>query len=231
MKKTLIFIFLVFVLLATTSAQSMLSNSYYIRSLELQAEAEAAFDEGDYDLAADLAMQAEENSRLSDEYVAKMILMHDATEKIAEAQTKYDWAITVRAETRFPEQFALANTDLAMAKENFKDEAYNEAIFYANTVLQTLSAVTFEGFFPKYFVVRELSQKHDCFWRIAGLPFVYNDPFKWPLLYNANKSKLPNPGNPDLILPGMTLIIPEAGDEIREGTWVDGNKYPVYKSK
>jgi nucleoid-associated protein YgaU len=29
-------------------------------------------------------------------------------------------------------------------------------------------------------------------------PFIYNDPWQWRLIYEANKSQLPQPDNPDI---------------------------------
>jgi nucleoid-associated protein YgaU len=46
----------------------------------------------------------------------------------------------------------------------------------------------------------------DCFWNIAGR--VYGNPRLWRVLYDANKSKLPDPDNPDLLKPGTVLDIP-----------------------
>jgi nucleoid-associated protein YgaU len=48
----------------------------------------------------------------------------------------------------------------------------------------------------------------DSLWKIAANPGVYNNPYQWRRLYNANKRNLINPNNPHLILPGMVLVIP-----------------------
>lgn len=48
-------------------------------------------------------------------------------------------------------------------------------------------------------------KKGDCLWRISGYSFIYNDPRKWPVIYEANKDKI---RNPDLIYPGQLLLIP-----------------------
>lgn len=72
---------------------------------------------------------------------------------------------------------------------------------------------------PQYYVVRLIESARDCFWRIAEYPFVYGDPLQWPVLYQANKDKLPQPDNPHLILPGMVMTIPPREGEMREGTW------------
>jgi hypothetical protein len=42
-------------------------------------------------------------------------------------------------------------------------------------------------------------------WKIAGKPEVYNDPYKWLLLYHANRDQI---FDPDLIYPGMILLVP-----------------------
>lgn len=42
-------------------------------------------------------------------------------------------------------------------------------------------------------------------WEIAGKPEVYNDPYRWLLLYHANRDQI---FEPDLIYPGMVLLIP-----------------------
>lgn len=56
----------------------------------------------------------------------------------------------------------------------------------------------------------------ECLWWIAEYEDIYNDPFMWPLIYNANSDQIKNP---DLIYPGQTFHIPRSGcsmDEIRE---------------
>gem|GEM_PF-985505 len=45
----------------------------------------------------------------------------------------------------------------------------------------------------------------DNLWGIAGLPEVYNDPYRWLLLYHANRDQI---FEPDLIYPGMILLVP-----------------------
>ena len=78
---------------------------------------------------------------------------------------------------------------------------------------------------PAQFTVRTWEHDRDCYWNIAGLPWVYNDPTLWVLLYNANIEKMVQQDNPDLIHPGMVLDIPSVRGETREGMWIDG---PVY---
>lgn len=44
----------------------------------------------------------------------------------------------------------------------------------------------------------------DNLWDISGLPDIYSDPYRWPLIYKANQDKI---ADADLIYPGQTLTI------------------------
>jgi nucleoid-associated protein YgaU len=61
-------------------------------------------------------------------------------------------------------------------------------------------------------------QQEDSFWSISGKSFIYDNPFLWYILYNANKDKLLEPDNPRYIEPGIVMEIPSIHGEIREGT-------------
>jgi nucleoid-associated protein YgaU len=82
---------------------------------------------------------------------------------------------------------------------------------------------------PATYTVRPWSVSKDCFWNIAGFPWVYGNPRQWRLLYNANKSKLPNPNNPDILEPGIVLDIPSIKGEARQGAWESGKTYEPLK--
>lgn len=77
---------------------------------------------------------------------------------------------------------------------------------------------------PATYIVRLIPERRDCFWRIAEYPFVYGDPLKWPILYEANKDKIPQADNPHLILPEMEVTIPSIDGEKREGVWTPEEK-------
>lgn len=69
-------------------------------------------------------------------------------------------------------------------------------------------------------------KKGDCLWVIAKKKTVYNDPFEWPILYEANKDKIKNP---NLIYPGQKLNIPRGGltmDEVKKARKEAGAKIP-----
>ena len=48
-------------------------------------------------------------------------------------------------------------------------------------------------------------QKGECLWKIAEYEKIYQDPFQWPLIYNANKDQIKDP---DLIFPDQNFAIP-----------------------
>jgi len=78
---------------------------------------------------------------------------------------------------------------------------------------------------PARYAVRSWGVSKDCFWNIAAYPWVYGDPHQWRVLYNANKSKLPDPNNPNLIEPGIVLDIPSIKGETRQGAWDSSKTY------
>lgn len=48
-------------------------------------------------------------------------------------------------------------------------------------------------------------ERGDCLWTISEGQDVYDDPFKWPLIYKANRDQIKDP---DLIYPDQTFSIP-----------------------
>ncbi|MCL2215008.1 MAG: hypothetical protein FWC06_07350 [Treponema sp.] len=72
---------------------------------------------------------------------------------------------------------------------------------------------------PSQYTVRTWAVERDSLWTIAGYPWVFNDPYRWPELYEANRSRMPQPDNPDLIRPGFIINIPSNRGELRQGMW------------
>lgn len=50
--------------------------------------------------------------------------------------------------------------------------------------------------------------KGDCLWKIAGKEEIYNDPFMWPIIYDANRAQIKDP---NLIYPNQKFLIPRSG--------------------
>jgi nucleoid-associated protein YgaU len=78
---------------------------------------------------------------------------------------------------------------------------------------------------PATYTVRLIPEQRDCLTKIAGYPFVYGDPERWPVLYNANKATLRHPENADIIIPGEVLVIPSLAGEPREGSFDPSFEY------
>jgi LysM repeat protein len=51
----------------------------------------------------------------------------------------------------------------------------------------------------------------DNLWNIAGNNSIYGDPYKWPLIYKANKSRI---SDADLIYPGQTFDIDKSPSSV-----------------
>jgi len=68
----------------------------------------------------------------------------------------------------------------------------------------------------KSYTVGTWSENRDCLWNIAAKNEIYGDPFQWSKIWQANTDIV---RNPDIILPGQVLTLPEAGtktdDEVR----------------
>jgi LysM repeat protein len=69
-------------------------------------------------------------------------------------------------------------------------------------------------------------KKGDSLWAIAKKKNVYNDPFLWPVIYDANKAKIKKV---NLIYPGQKLKIPRSGitmDAVKDARKKAGAKKP-----
>ena len=69
-------------------------------------------------------------------------------------------------------------------------------------------------------------KKGDCLWGIAKKKTVYNDPFQWPILYEANKDIIKKA---NLIYPGQKFKVPRSGltmDDVKKARKEAGAKKP-----
>ncbi|MDO9527614.1 MAG: LysM peptidoglycan-binding domain-containing protein [Syntrophales bacterium] len=60
---------------------------------------------------------------------------------------------------------------------------------------------------------RHVVKRGECLWWIAKYKDIYNDPFQWPIIYDANSNLI---NDPDLIYPGQIFSIPRKGYTIEE---------------
>ena len=218
------------------------NNSYFQASQRYYKLAEGAYDFGDYDSSTNYAQEAIRYARLSDEYVALQMKIKEANDAIAAAKSRIDWATSSGASKQYPSEFRDAESWYGKSISARSAEEWDSAIDAAHRVVELLAYIgaapakteapvdrtdtdTGTDFLPATYTVRTWASFKDCLWNIAGRPWAYGDPFKWRLLYDANKSKLRDPNNPDLIEPGMVLSIPSLKDEVRQGAWDENKAY------
>lgn len=220
-------------------AQSYSNNEYLKKSLELRALSTTAFDAGDYDAATAYAREAKDWALKSDEYIAKAMaamtkadaarqqaLARAVAEKaIAAATERYNWAVSVNAKQGYPSEFASATDNLDDARRAFTSTDYGRAKVRAEAVIAYLAGVSEFQPWPAAYKVRSISGRADCLWRIAEYSFIYNDPLKWPAIYEANRKFLKDPSNPNLIFPGQILTIPSLDGETRSGSYDPKKSY------
>jgi hypothetical protein len=202
---------------------SISNNEYYLRSLELNKLAMETYEYGDYEASAGFAQEAISYAELSDEYVS--------TQLINEAERLKKWADNNNIAAKFPNNYQEGKTQYENAVDAHSNENWNESIDSAVKAIEIFTAFqstgkppATSGTLPKQYTVRTWRVERDCLWTIAGYSWVYGDPWKWRELYNANKDKMPEPANPDLIEPGMVLDIPNISGETRQGMWSPTNK-------
>ena len=296
MKKRLLILF-AFILAAGLSlgAQSLIDNPDYQKSVQLNAMAKQAYDDGDYDAAAQYAAQAKDFAALSDKYVDKLladkamaaakagmawadgidakttypdkyqaaadlyasaqssyssedyptatddakkteaavdvIAAADADAAIAQAKAAISAAEAISAPKNYPKEYATAKTALSDALAAYDSQDYGTAAQRARASVAALAGVKAGQAWPAVYVVRLIPARRDCLWRIAEYPFIYNNPLKWTVIYDANKKTFRDPGNPNLIFPGQKLKIPAIKGESREGTYDPNTQYEAFPKK
>jgi nucleoid-associated protein YgaU len=247
MKKYLL---ILFVLAAASSialgAQSLTDNPNYQKSLELSAQAKQAFDAGDYDAATEFADQAKQFALLSDQYVAKMLAKAEADKAMLQAKDKLAWADGVGAKDKYPDLYMKASGEYDDAQASYTSEDYPTAEDKARQSVATLDEIAASiaaaaqaaktakssgDMWPAVYVVRLIPARRDCLWRIAEYPFIYNNPLKWTVIYEANKKTFRDPGNPNLIFPGQKLSIPAIKGESRDGEYDPSKSYKPFPKK
>ena len=214
------------------------NNRYFIESVRLTNLAQTAYEDGDYDNSTQYSEEAIRYAHLSDEYVRLQLKIKEADDAIAAARMRLEYAGTpaIDAASRYPSEYAQAQIFYNDARNYRSRESWDEAITAANRVMNLLAMISegptvatvtdpSEYPLPAQYTVRTWELVRDCFWNIAGRPWAYGDPNQWRLLYNANRTKLPQLDNPDLIHPGMVLDIPSIRGETREGMWAEGRNY------
>ncbi len=207
---------------------SYADNPYQKQAREYSLMAQQSFDAGEYDKSSEYSAEAEKNAELSRTYIEKMVAKAEAEKQMNAARTRLRWAEGIRADKNYPMSYSAAVKAVADGTEAYNNEEYKQAAEYAKNALEALASVKEVTPLPKYYVVRPWEETRDCFWNIAGRSYVYNNPTLWENLYQANKSSMRKPDNPNLIFPGMTIEIPSISGEYREGVYNPSIKYEPF---
>lgn len=228
--KKLVTVILTLVSASMLFAASYRNNTYQKLANEYTRKAQNALDAGDYVLAEDYAAKAEENAALSEAYIKKMLAKSEADSAMRQASKRLDYAKSIGADRNFQMAYSAAQKSYASAEDAYKTEDYATAVAYANQVMEALADIKEITPLPQYYIVRPWAETKDCYWNISGRPYVYNNPLLWENLYQANKSNMPKPGDPNLIMPGMKMEIPSLTGEYREGVYSPSKKYDGYSA-
>jgi len=219
--------------------QALKDNPDYKKALELQAKADQAYAAGDYEAAYRYAEDAKQYSAKAEDYSSTLATRYRASNWLSLARQKLTEAEALGAKTRYAEEHKQAVDNYAQAQIAFRGGKWEESIEFSKNVVAWLASVVpateeepvtvvEQPVFPKYYVVRLILDDRDCFNKIAGYSWVYNDRYEWRILYEANKNVIRHPDNPHLIHPGQVFEIPSLYGEIREGTYDPDREYPTF---
>ena len=224
MKKTAILCTVFFVLGAVLLFAVSYDNNEYQRKSRAYSElARRAYSEGDYDASIEYSRLAEENAQKSADYIQYMLARVEAEQAMNRARTRYTWAKNNKAEEKYPEAFKTATEALQAGNTAFGNKDFDVAVVCAKKVLDALAVVTGDessfATLPAQYRIRTWRGERDCLWNIAKDKAIYDNPYLWRKLYEANKNKLPDHNNPDWVEPGIILTIPSLRGEKRDGMY------------
>ena len=218
---------------------SLKNNTYYLESLKMSNLARLSYSEGDYDQSAWYSAEATRLALLSDEYISDKMKSSRGIARLLEAQKRLEWAESSGAAEYYPKEVEQAKTDFNEAVEARKTEDWDNVIVWAEKVFEDLDGVAApppKGSappnlpeLPTQYKVRPWDKFGDCFWNISK--WFYGTPWRWPVLYKANKHKIPDENNPDLIEIGTVIDIPSLTGEQRIGMYDTGIRYAAGDGK
>lgn len=214
-------IFISFLSFIHLSAFSLGSKIVYLE--KLQKEASQLKEDGYYDQSIEISKKIKEHSlRYKD--------LFSTVKKWYQLERRLKVAKQIGADQHAPKEFNEAVDLFKKAEINILDEDYptandniDEGMRLAEIAIQKtkiyfvalknsekkkssipladVEVVKLNG----YYVVRLIPNRRDCLWRIAEYENIYSDPWKWRLIYNANRKII---DDPNLIYPHQRLIIP-----------------------
>lgn len=200
---------------------------------ELLNQADIAYQNGEYDRGYELAEKAKqiaaeiENLNLNKRAILKideakeiiaraeeMESQKYAPEELANAKSSLLSAQNFLEAERFNDSIKSAEDSINYAKasitkiEKIKKREEEAKLAKKEEIPAQKEPLKQKGIYKimKTYTVRLIPERRDCLWRIAEYKFIYGDPWKWPIIYKANKDQIKDP---DLIYPGQVFDIPE----------------------
>lgn len=225
MKKLIAILVVCGLALFTVTAASYTTNTYQKQALEYSRLAQEAFDSGEYDLAVEYAEMSAEYTTLSEAYIRTMMARADAQKQLDLLKNQLAYAKSIGGDANYPNYYNAASDGYQQALAAFDAAQYEDVLALTADALDALKEIGAITVLPKYYVVRTWKGDRDCFWNIAGRTYVFGDVWQWKKLYEANKNKLEDPENPNIVEPGTILEIPSLNGEVREGTYDPTKKY------
>lgn len=204
------------------------TDSTYKAALAYYDRALSEFENGYYDDSIGDSEQVLQ--LLSDDFINNFLARGEAEKAIAAAKERIDYADSINAARDFPIAYNAAKAYYAQALNDYNAELYEKAVADANKAIDALSEIHEMIPLPKFYIVRPWAETKDCFWNISGRPYVYNNPWLWENLYEANKDNIPERDNPNLILPGMKMEIPSITGEYRDGVYSPDVEYETFRA-
>jgi nucleoid-associated protein YgaU len=136
-------------------------------------------------------------------------LMMDAQRALEESRNLYNAGDYASSQQRAEAALVKAREAEAAARQA---RAAEEARISQQA--RDIQDMTDPGATPRPYPTNHIVIKGESLWWIAEYKQIYNDPFQWPLIYKANRSKIKDP---DLIYPGQDFRImrtPELTEEM-----------------
>lgn len=149
---------------------------------------------------------------------------------IDQARTAYTAAVARNARNNYPESLAQGLRDLEASRRAYDSGDSLTAASKATSANAVFESIREFAPLPAKYKIGLMPARRDIdsLWGIAASSFGYSDPYKWTILYQANKATLPDPSNPNLLLPGQLIVIPSVSGERREGLWDPKKTYPSF---
>jgi nucleoid-associated protein YgaU len=148
----------------------------------------------------ELALQAVNSANQAGAYTYAPQQMEDAQRTLEEARRTYEAGDYKSAKQ-------LAEAALAKAQDAEKVATQVRATQEAQTAQQIAQEIRDPGATPRPYPTNHVVIKGETLWWIAEYKQIYDDPFQWPLIYKANRSKIKDP---DLIFPDQNFVIPRS---------------------